>query len=193
MTNSNSNVHVTPADKEMTEIMKLVVIFMFIGTLFAYLFGREPGTLPDDIVKEVAPSVIVICGFLISYELCDVMGVGMAKGRRNIMEKSYKDLMQSKEDEEVYLRQRVLTNQLEQMPLFIVGTFLCAVFVNGKVAGVLSLSWSILRRLYASTYKAGIGKKFKDIALAKYTVPCYFISNTMVMSAAIQVVRSFLR
>ena len=87
----------------------------------------------------------------------------------------------------------MLTNQLEQMPLFIVGTFLCAVFVNGKVAGVLSLLWSILRRLYASTYKAGKGKKLKDIGLAKYTIPCYFISNTMVMSVAIQVLRSFLR
>ena len=189
---SNSKTHVTPLEKESAEIMKLVTIFAFLGSVLAYIFGREPGTFPDDVIKELAPSVIVVCGFLISYEFCDVMGVGMAKGRHNIMDKYYKELL-VKEDEEVYLRQRVLTNQLEQMPLFLVGTFLCALFVNGKVAGVLSLAWSVLRRLYATTYKGGVGKKFKDIGLAKYTVPCYFICNTMVMSAAIQALRSFLR
>lgn len=182
---------IVPVEKELQEIMKLVIMFTFLGAAIAFFFGREPGTLPDDIVKELAPSIVVVCGFLISYEFCDVMGVGMAKGRTGIFEKTYKDL--EKEDEEIYLRQRVLTNQLEQMPLFIVGTLLCALLVDGKSAGFLSLSWVLLRRMYASTYKRGGGKKLQEIGLAKFTVPCYFVCNTMVMAAAIQAVRGYLR
>uniref|UniRef100_A0A7S2M703 Uncharacterized protein n=1 Tax=Skeletonema marinoi TaxID=267567 RepID=A0A7S2M703_9STRA len=181
-----------PLEKELQEIMKLVTMFTLLGAALSFLFGRAPGTLPDDIIKELAPSIVVVCGFLISYEFCDVMGVGMAKGRKGILEQSYKDLP-AKEDEEVYLRQRVLTNQLEQMPLFIVGTFLCALLVNGKVASILSLVWVVLRRMYASTYKRAGGKKLKQIGLAKFTVPCYFICNTMVMAAGIQAVRGYVR
>ena len=172
--------------------MKLVATFTVLGSLLAFTFGREPGTLPDDIIAELAPSIISVCIFLISYELFDVMGVGMAKGRQCILEQSYKDLP-AKEDEEVYIRQRVLTNQLEQMPLFIVGTFLCALLVNGKIAGVLSLIWVLLRRSYASIYKRGVGLKLKQIGLAKFTIPCYFICNTMVMAAGVQAVRCCLR
>ena len=106
-----------PLEEEQQEIMKLVTVFTLQGAALAYLFGREPGTLPDDIVKELAPSIVVVCGFLISYEFCDVMSVGMAKGRSGILEQTYRDLP-VKEDEEVYFRQRVLTNQLEQMPLY---------------------------------------------------------------------------
>ena len=181
-----------PVEKEFQEIMKLVIMFTFLGTALAFLFGREPGRLPDDIVKELAPSIIVVCGFLISYEFCDVMGVGMAKGRTGVFEQTYKDLP-VKEDEEVYLRQRVLTNQLEQMPLFIVGTLLCALLVDGKIAGILSLSWALLRRMYASTYKRGGGKKLKQINLGRFTVPCYFISNTMIMAAGVQALRGYMR
>jgi len=181
-----------PLEKELQEIMKLVTMFTLLGAALSFLFGREPGTLPDDIIKELAPSIVVVCGFLISYEFCDVMGVGMAKGRKGILEQSYKDLP-AKEDEEVYLRQRVLTNQLEQMPLFIVGTFLCALLLNGKVASILSLVWVVLRRMYASTYKRAGGKKLKQIGLAKFTVPCYFICNTMVMAVGIQAVRGYVR
>ena len=64
-------------------------MFTFLGAALAFLFGREAGTLPDDIVKELTPSIIVVCGFLISYEFCDVMGVGMAKGRTGIFEQTY--------------------------------------------------------------------------------------------------------
>jgi hypothetical protein len=181
-----------PLEKELQEVVRLVATFAVLGSSLSFLFGREPGTLPDDIITELAPSIIVVCAFLISYELVDVMGVGMAKGRKGIFEQSYKDLP-AKEDEEVYLRQRVMTNQLEQMPLFFVGTFLCALLVNGKAAGFLSLTWVLLRRMYASAYKAGAGKKLKQIGLAKFTIPCYFVCNTMVMAAGIQAIRSCLR
>ncbi|KAL7492903.1 hypothetical protein ACHAWT_002022 [Skeletonema menzelii] len=183
---------IVPVEKEFQEIMKLVIMFTILGASLAFLFGREPGTLPEDIVKELAPSIVVVCGFFMSYEFCDVMGVGMAKGRTGIFEQTYKDLP-AKEDEDVYLRQRVLTNQLEQMPLFIVGTFLCALLVNGKIAGILSLSWVLLRRMYASEYKRGRGKKLKQIKLAKFTVPCYFLCNAMVMAAGIQAMRGYMR
>mmetsp|Transcript_6826 Transcript_6826/g.10664 ORF Transcript_6826/g.10664 Transcript_6826/m.10664 type:complete len:194 (-) Transcript_6826:2670-3251(-) len=181
-----------PLEEELQEIMKLVTVFTLQGAALSFLFGREPGTLPDDIVKELAPSIVVLCGFLISYELCDVMSVGMAKGRNGILEQTYRDLP-VKEDEEVYLRQRVLTNQLEQMPLFIVGTLLCALLVNGTIAGIMSLSWVLLRRMYASTYKRGGGMKLKQIGIAKFTIPCYFICNTMVAASGVQAVRGYMR
>mmetsp|Transcript_12265 Transcript_12265/g.17611 ORF Transcript_12265/g.17611 Transcript_12265/m.17611 type:complete len:194 (+) Transcript_12265:437-1018(+) len=181
-----------PLEEEQQEIMKLVTVFTLQGAALAYLFGRDPGTLPDDIVKELAPSIVVVCGFLISYEFCDVMSVGMAKGRAGILEQTYRDLP-VKEDQEVYFRQRVLTNQLEQMPLFIVGTFLCALLVNGTIAGIMSLAWVVLRRMYASTYKRGGGMKLKQIGIAKFTIPCYFLCNTMVAAAGIQAIRGYLR
>ena len=81
-----------PLEEELQEIMKLVTVFTLQGAALSFLFGREPGTLPDDIVKELAPSIVVLCGFLISYELCDVMSVGMAKGRNGILEQTYRDL-----------------------------------------------------------------------------------------------------
>ena len=183
---------VIPPEKEFQEVMKLVTIFTFIGSSFAFIFGREPGSLPEDIVKELAPSIIVVCGFLISYELFDVMGVGLAKGRHGILELSYKDLP-VKDAEEIFIRQRVLTNQLEQMPLFITGTFLFSLLVNGQIGGILSLAWVVLRRKYAVAYKNGEGKKMKQIGIANFTIPCYFIVNTMVVSSGIQALRGYLK
>jgi len=87
-----------PLEKELQEVVRLVATFTVLGSSLSFLFGREPGTLPDDIITELAPSIIVVCAFLISYELVDVMRVGMAKGRKGIFEQSYKDLP-AKEDE----------------------------------------------------------------------------------------------
>ena len=168
----------------------ILVVYTILGALISIFAGREPGTLPDNIAKELAPAVIVICGFLVSYSLWDVMAVGVAKGESKCY-KAYKDLP-AQLPEEVYLAQRVQTNQVEQMPVFIVGTFGCALLVNGTVAAAMALMWSVLRRMYASAYRNGAGKPFNDIGLGTYTLPCYFLSNAMILSAAVQSLRAIL-
>ena len=103
--------------------------------------------------------------------------------------KTYRD-MPTVMPEEVYLAQRVQTNQVEQMTVFIVGSLGCALFVNGSVAGVMSLIWVVLRRCYASVYSNAVGIPTDDIGLAKFTVPAYFLSNGMVVATAIHAIRS---
>ncbi|KAL7545195.1 hypothetical protein ACHAWF_008549 [Thalassiosira exigua] len=169
----------------------ILACYVALGSIISFLFGREPGTLPDDVAGEMAPSIVVACGFLTSYSLWDVMAVGEAKSRYGGL-KSYDDLP-VKIPEEIYLSQRAQANQVEQMPLFFVGMFCCALLVDGKVAGVLGLTWSVLRRMYASAYRNGVGKRFAEMGLAKFTIPCYFIANGMAMAALIQSVRSLLQ
>ena len=105
--------------------------------------------------------------------------------------KTYKDVS-TVMPEEVYLAQRVQTNQVEQMPVFIVGSLGCALFVNGSVAGVMLLIWVILRRCYASVYRKAVGVPADDIGLAKFTIPAYFMSNGMVAATAVHAIRSLL-
>ena len=142
-------------------------------------------------MSEISPSLIVVCGFLLSYSLWDVMSVGRAKERHGMFKLSYKDVP-AKMPEEVYLSQRAQMNQVEQMPVFMVGTFSCALLVNGKVAAVLGLIWGVLRRMYASTYRKSVGIPFKDIGLARYTIPCYFVCNAMVAAACVHSLRCLL-
>lgn len=163
--------------------------YIFLGSAISFLAGRVPGTLPDNIHRELAPALLVVCGFLVSYSLWDVMGVGTAKARYKLVEKSYKDLP-NQLPEEVYLAQRVQTNQVEQLPVFLVGSLSCALFVNGTVAGLLSLMWAILRRCYASAYRGAVGVPLQDIGLAKYTVPAYFISNSLLVASAVHALRA---
>ena len=39
-----------------------------------------------------------------------------------------------------------------------------------------------LWRKYASAYRGGAGKNLKNTGLAKFTVLCYFLANSMVMA-----------
>lgn len=171
----------------------ILAVYITLGCLISFLAGREPGSLPENnIFREVAPVLIIVCGFLTSYSVLDVMAVGIAKIETNYhMNHSYKDLPNM--PEQVYLATRVQANQVEQMPGFIVGSLGCALFVNGRVAGVLALVWAILRRRYASTYRGAVGVKFSEIGLSKYTIPAYFISNTMLMAIAIHGLRCLVR
>jgi len=170
----------------------ILITYIALGCLISFLAGREPGTLPENIVREVSPTLIVVCGFLTSYSLWDVMTVGVAKIKTKYFEKTYNDLSQQQMPEEVYLAVRVQTNQVEQMPLFIVGSLSCAIFVNGTVAAVMALMWAILRRCYASVYRAGVGKPLADIGLVRFTVPAYFVGHAMLMSVAVHSVRCLL-
>mmetsp|Transcript_9812 Transcript_9812/g.29242 ORF Transcript_9812/g.29242 Transcript_9812/m.29242 type:complete len:188 (-) Transcript_9812:258-821(-) len=164
--------------------------YLFLGSLVSTLAGREPGTLPEDVVRELAPVIVVVCGFIVSYNVWDVMAVGVAKGKYS-SDLSYEDIPR-RLPEEVYLAQRVQTNQVEQMPGFLVGSLSCAFVVNGKVAAVLSLLWAILRRQYATTYRAAVGVPIGKIGLTKFTIPCYFLMNTMLTATAVHAVRALI-
>jgi MAPEG family len=168
----------------------LLIVYLVLGGLLSFFAGREPGTLPDNIHAELAPVLIVACGFLVSYSLWDVMEVGIAKQEAKYPERSYAQLCGKPEPERLYLAQRVQTNQVEQMPAFLFGSLSCALFVNGNVAGIMALAWAILRRMYASTYRKAVGApSMVAIGLVKFTVPCYFLCNSMLMASAVHAVR----
>ena len=173
--------------------LPILFVYFALGSLISFWWGREPGTLPDDTLREIAPALIVVCCFLVSYSLWDVMAVGTAKIRCKVAENPHADVTANdyngKLPEEVYLAIRVQTNQVEQMPVFLVGTLSCALFVNGNVAFIMSLMWFILRRRYATVYRNAVGKRFLDIGLGAYTIPAYFISNAMVMATCAQAIR----
>lgn len=175
-------------------IAAILVVYIVLGVAISFFFGREPGTLPEDLVRELAPSVIVVCFFLTYYELCDVIGVGKAKGRFQKQAECYKEYSGLPIPEQVYLAQRAQTNQVEQMPVFLVGTFACAVLVSGAVAGVLALAWSLVRMGYATAYRNSVGKKHEEVMkrIAQYTIPAYFLSHSMLMAAGVHSVRCLL-
>lgn len=165
--------------------------YIFLGTILSFAFGREPGTMPDNLIKEVSPTLIVISVFMVTYSLWDVMAVGVSKQNFGILGKRHADIP-VKWPEEVYLAQRVQTNQVEQLPVFIIGSIGCAVVVNGKVAGILASVWVILRRMYAWTYRSATGKTFDEIGLSRFTVPAYFASNVPLMATMVHSIRCLL-
>mmetsp|Transcript_7802 Transcript_7802/g.12225 ORF Transcript_7802/g.12225 Transcript_7802/m.12225 type:complete len:211 (+) Transcript_7802:102-734(+) len=173
----------------------IFLVYSVLGLVLSYTFGRDPsGTAvpyPDNCIKELAPTIIVICLFLVSYSLLDVMEVGSAKLRHGLGSKTYPSVA-SNPPEEVYLAQRIQTNQVEQLPGFLVGSICFSILVNGKVGALLSLIWAVLRRMYASTYRASIGKPISKSGVTKFTIPAYFVLNAMLMGAAVQCVRYLL-
>ncbi|KAL7534460.1 hypothetical protein ACHAXR_005888 [Thalassiosira sp. AJA248-18] len=167
--------------------------YSVLGAVLSFTFGRDPSgmLLPgdDDFVRELAPTIIVICLFLVSYSLLDVMHVGIAKQRYGLASKTYPAIALNP-PEEVYLAQRVQTNQVEQLPGFLVGSIFFAILVNGKVGGVLSLLWATLRRMYASTYRASVGQPINKSGITKFTIPAYFVLNAMLMGTVVQCARA---
>ena len=165
-------------------------MYVFLGALASFFLGRKPGTLPDGpkLAAELCPSIIVICIFLTLYSLLDVMGCGLAKARAGLPDLDYKDFP-ARFPEEVFLAERAQSNQVEQMPCFIVGIICFSTLVNGNAGAFLGLVWVIIRLVYADRYRKSVGKKFKDKDLAPLTVPCYFILNTLLMGSAIHALR----
>ena len=119
------------------------------------------------------------------------MTVGTAKHRHGITSKTYGSSVHSP-PEEVYLAQRAQTNQVEQLPGFIVASICFSVLVNGKVGAILSLIWATLRRLYATTYRASVGKPINESGVTKLTIPAYFAVNAMLMGTVVHCVRFLL-
>lgn len=170
--------------------MAILAMYIILGSAISFLTGREPVSLPDDLLQELGPALIAVCAFLLSYSSMDVLYVGHAKAQCGFMETSYNELPKQLA-EPVYLAQRTQTNQLEQMPVFVVGTIGCALFVNGIVAGIMGSLWVLLRWLYASAYRNAVGIPFKKAGLLKYTVPCYFLINPMVAATMVHFIRAY--
>ena len=166
--------------------------YLFLGALLSFCFGRDPGTpLPpgDDLAREISPTIAIICLFLVSYSLLDVMAVGAAKQKYVFSTKKFGSWAHNP-PEEVHLALRAQTNQVEQLPGFLIGSISFSIFVNGTVGVVLSLAWVVLRRLYASRYRSAIGKTIKESGIATFTIPAYFALNAMLMGTAVQCLRT---
>ena len=174
----------------------ILAMYIGLGAAISFLTGREPGTLPDNLLHELAPSVVVLTIFLTYYELADCLGTGICKGehlkaRANMLYKQYAALP---EPEACFLAQRAQTNQVEQMNVMIVGTVACAIYVNGYTAAVLAGLWSLLRMQYSQTYRKSLGLEYGRVmkGISAYTIPCYFLANAMLVSAGIHAVRCLL-
>lgn len=170
--------------------MAILVMYIMFGSAISFLAGREPVSLPDDLLQELGPALIAVCAFLLSYSSIDVLYVGHAKAQCGFVDTSYNELPKQL-PEPVYLAMRTQTNQLEQMPVFVVGTIGCALFVNGIVAGIMGSLWVLLRWLYASAYRNAVGITLKKAGLFKFTVPCYFLVNPMVAATMVHFIRAY--
>ena len=176
----------------------LLIVYTILGTIVSFVFGRDPSSFsslemtPTFVQQELAPTIIIICGFLITYSVFDVLGVGIAKIETNYHLKGYYKDLPNKMPEAVYLAQRTQTNQVEQMTGFLFGSLSCCFWVNGKVSSILSLIWVISRRFYSSTYRNSVGTSFEKMGLSKFTLPAYLSLNTMVASVGIQALRVYL-
>lgn len=160
-----------------------------LGAALSFFCGHDPGYVPENLVAELCPSIIVISLFLVTYSLYDVMACGVTRAARQDLTKKYDDTVRTTTPEAVHLAERAQANQVEQMPLFLVATITFSALVNGKVGATLAMMWSILRRLYASRYRNSVGVPPQDKGLATYTLPCYFILNAMLMSSAVHALR----
>mmetsp|Transcript_1567 Transcript_1567/g.2447 ORF Transcript_1567/g.2447 Transcript_1567/m.2447 type:complete len:192 (+) Transcript_1567:89-664(+) len=172
-------------------VLQILILYLVLGSLLSYFAGREPGTLPDDIYRELAPTVIVVCLFLVSYSLLDVMGAGVAKSEHMVTGKKYEDLPVQM-PEQVHLALRAQANQVEQLPGFLFAAFSFSLLVNGQVGVVLALVWALLRRRYASIYRNSVGIPLDKKGLSSYTIPAYMAVNAMLMGTAIHAVRGLL-
>ena len=91
-----------------------------------------------------------------------------------------------------FLALRAQTNQVEQLPGFLVGALSFSILVNGTVGAVLSLIWAVLRRIYASRYRSAMGQTIKESKIGNFTIPAYFALNAMLMGTAVHCARLIL-
>lgn len=174
--------------------LALFTVYGVLGAVLSFLFGHTtPGSIPENLenlVAEICPSVIVVCLFLVSYSVYDVLACGLAKAAHLDEAKKYDDTPAStRVPEAVHLAERAQANQVEQIPSFLFSTMCFSILVNGKVGAVLSLTWSVLRRMYASKYRSSVGIPLNEKGLTLYTLPCYFIVNSMLMGSAVHALR----
>lgn len=173
--------------------MIIFITYSILGLILSYAFGpdsSETNRTVDYVTKELAPTIAIICLFGVSYSLLDVMGVGIIKAKHGIGDKAYTPSMVTNVPEEVYIAQRIQTNQVEQLPSFIVASLSFSFFVNANVGAVLTAVWVVLRRLYAVVYRSSVGKPLGQSGINRLTIPAYFVLNAMLMGTVVQCIRS---
>ena len=162
----------------------VLVVYAALGAALSFGCGREPGTMASEFEDFALPAVAMSL-FVALYSLYDVMGVGILKAEKKAFDKKRDEV-----DEDIDLANRALTNQVEQMAAFFVTTALFALFVNGPVGGLLASLWVLLRRGYAMRYRSSVGVPFMAKKLGQYTIPCYFILNSMALAVVVQIARA---
>lgn len=193
-TRSQSSTMSSADDPAPPPAVAIFLIYLLLGTVLSLCFRRDPGTpLPPahELARNVSPSMATICFFLVSCSLLDVMAVGAAKQKYDFSKKKFGPWVHNP-PEEVYLALRAQTNQVEQLPGFLIGSTFFSILVNGNVGAVLSLAWVVLRRLHASGCRSAVGKTIQESGIATCTIPAYFALNAMLMGTAVQCVRIFL-
>lgn len=167
------------------------LVYLALGVAASILAGRDhPEILPEDAARELCPSIAVVSVFLTTYYLFDVMPAGMAKADCGYMSLNYDDFP-LRLPERAFLAERAQANQVEQLPAFLFATMSFSLLVNGRLGAALALAWSGLRRLYARAYRNSVGVPYSKKGLSAYTLPCYFIVNTMLLGTAVHILRWF--
>jgi len=171
-----------------------VAVFVVVGGLLSY-FGREPGTLPHNVVSEIWLTVLAISGFIFCYVVLDTIGSGRSKYTPDGKsvgpppnELTY-DEQPLRQPEAVYLAGRAQANQVEQMPGFITVAFMFSILVSGEVGGIFSLLWVILRQIYSHKMRASVGIPMSAKGVQPFTGPCYMIVGSMATATFIHMAR----
>eukprot|EP00245_Coleochaete_scutata_P006845 TRINITY_DN21643_c0_g1_i1.p1 TRINITY_DN21643_c0_g1~~TRINITY_DN21643_c0_g1_i1.p1 ORF type:complete len:147 (+),score=29.16 TRINITY_DN21643_c0_g1_i1:57-497(+) len=84
---------------------------------------------------------------------------------------------------------RVQQNFVEMQVPFLMSLFLCAIFVNGKLAAACGTVWLIFRYMYGVYYKNN--KVIKKVYM--YTAPMYLSVLVMVSSTVVRIMLFLLR
>jgi|Transcript_86335 uncharacterized MAPEG superfamily protein len=165
-----------------------VPLYLILGAIASFAFGRAPGTMPADWFGELKLPALASSAFIVCYSLLDVLGVGRAKAKHDAFDKAI-TAKDGELPEEVCLALRAQANQVEQMSGFFVALWMYSFFVSGPAGGAMGSAWVILRVLYSATYRNSAGIAMAKKGLLKFTVPCYFLLNAMAMGTAIHVAR----
>ena len=95
----------------------------------------------NEIIIQVCPTITIICIFLTSYSIYDVMAAGTIKAKYGYMDKDYKDISSNSSlSEEAYLADRAQMNQIEC-------TLDCVVLCLAVEMGLSKLATSELQML----------------------------------------------
>lgn len=104
-TRSQSSAMSSADDPAPPPAVAIFLIYLLLGTVLSLCFRRDPGTpLPPahELARNVSPSMAIICFFLVSYSLLDVMAVGAAKQKYDFSKKKFGPWVHNP-PEEVYL------------------------------------------------------------------------------------------
>ena len=157
-------------------------MYFVMGWAFIHFCGR-PFASVDNVAREFALPLLAIAVFVMSYELFDVMGVGLSAiahaNAFNDGKTSERYTTPVADLPPAYVcAVRAQANQVEQVPFFTIMLLGAVLFADGLAVGTLGVLYCGIRALYARAYRTnGLGA-----SLAAYTIPCYFILGPLAMA-----------